>query len=298
MKKIILLAIAMLFTANAYADEKKMAEGKSLFKENCFVCHNADLDPPQAPPMFGVQKHYKRATADRDAFIEKVTTFAMDPTEDKAILKMAVDHLGVMPNPGVEEADVRKIAAYIHDETFAKPCGHMKAAMKMAKSEGDLKHFNKIKKNFNRMCGNNSSSTARCGSCGTNSVRPSSTLPAPSSAEDGTLKQVMQQLGQDYSDLDRAILLEDFETAEKAAHTIAFHDKPSMGQRMKILASLRLEMSDFKKADEKVHALAVEIEQAAKAKDMPLLIKRQSQMLSACMACHTSYRSRVIDILK
>jgi len=275
MQKTVLLSIAMLLTSNASASDN-MEEGKRLFSENCFVCHNADLDPPQAPPMFGVQKHYKRATADRDAFIEKVTTFAMEPSEDKAILRMAVKRLGVMPNPGVEEADVRKIAAYIHDETFALPCGHMKAAMKKAKAEGDLKHFKKIKKNFNRMCTNKSATSAAAGS----------------------LKQVMQQLGQDYAKLDHAVLIEDFDTAANAAHAIGFHDKPSLGQRMKIMASLRTEMSDFKKADAKVHALSIEIEQAAKAKDMPLLIKRQSQMLSACMACHTSYRSKIVNILK
>lgn len=117
-------------------------------------------------------------------------------------------------------------------------------------------------------------------------------------ASDGSLKQIMKQLGQDYGALDRAVLIEDFDSAEKAAHAIAFHDKPSMGQRMKIMASLRMEMSDFKKADGKVHALAVEIENAAKEKDIHLLIKRQSEMLSACMACHTTYRNRVIDTLK
>lgn len=282
MKKILLFSITMLLAGNASASGN-MEEGKRLFNENCFVCHNADLDPPQAPPMFGVQKHYKRATADRDAFIEKVTAFAMDPTEDKAILKMAVDHLGVMPNPGVEEADVRKIAAYIHDETFAKPCGHMKAAMKMARSEGDLKHYKKIKNNFNRMCANKAATSASN---------------ASSPAASGSLKQIMQQLGQDYGRLDHAILTEAFDSAEKAAHAIAFHDKPSMGQRMKLMGSLGMEMRDFKKADGKVHALAIEAEKAAKAKDMPRLIEHQSQMLSACMACHTSYRSRVIDILK
>jgi len=288
MQKLILLSLAMLLASNASASDN-MGEGKRLFNENCLVCHNAELDPPQAPPMFGVQKHYKRATTNRDDFIEKVTAFAMDPTGEKAILKMAVEHLGVMPNPGVEEADVRKIAAYIHDETFPKPCGHMKAAMKMAKSEGDLKHLNKIKKKFDRMCADKTSSST---------PHASNTSPEPSTAADGSLKQVMQQLGQDYSKLDRAILMEDFETAAKAAHAIGFHDKPSMGQRLKILASLRMEMSDFKKADEKVHALSIEIEQAAKAKDMPLLIERQSQMLSACMGCHISYRNRIIDILK
>ncbi|MDQ6998427.1 MAG: cytochrome c, partial [Mariprofundus sp.] len=179
MQKIIILSVSMLLASNAIASND-MAEGKRLFHENCFVCHNADLDPPQAPPMYGVQKHYKRATADRDAFIEKVTAFATDPNEDKAILKMAVKHLGVMPNPGVEESDVRKIAAYIHNETFARPCGHMKAAMKKAKVEGDLKHFTKIKKNFNRKCAKQT-------------VKAPAAKAATNSATAGSLKQIMQQ---------------------------------------------------------------------------------------------------------
>jgi len=42
----------------------------------------------------------------------------------------------------------------------------------------------------------------------------------------------------------------------------------------------------------------VDIEKAAKAKNMKTLIAKQSQMLKACMACHTTYRSRVIEMLK
>lgn len=117
-------------------------------------------------------------------------------------------------------------------------------------------------------------------------------------AGDGSLKQVMQQLGSDYSDLDRSILWEDFDGAAQAAHAIAYHDKASMAQRMKIMGTLGAEMPNFKKADGKVHALAIKIEEAAKAKDMNLLVQRQSQMLSACMACHTSYRSRIVNALK
>ena len=70
-----------------------------------------------------------------------------------------------------------------------------------------------------------------------------------------------------------------------------------MFQKMKIIAGLRSNVSGFKQADGKVHTLAVEIERAAKAKDMPLLIKHQSTLLSACMACHTSYRKQVINLL-
>lgn len=113
-----------------------------------------------------------------------------------------------------------------------------------------------------------------------------------------SLKQIMQKLNKDYSSLNHAILLEDFNSAAQAAYAIAYHDKPSMNQRMKILSSLGTDMPKFKQADGKVHALAIKIEAAAKARDMPLLMQRQSQMLSACMACHSIYRNRVVDLLK
>ncbi|MES0371789.1 MAG: hypothetical protein ABUK11_05870 [Mariprofundaceae bacterium] len=114
-------------------------------------------------------------------------------------------------------------------------------------------------------------------------------------AGDLSFKQVMQQLGSDYSDLDRAILWEDFDAAAEAAHAIAHHDKPSKQQRMKIMGILGGEMPNFKKADGNVHELAVKIEEAARVKDMQLLIQRQSQMLSACMTCHTAYRNSVVS---
>jgi len=89
-------------------------------------------------------------------------------------------------------------------------------------------------------------------------------------ATDGSLKQVMQQLGGDYSSLNQAILVKDFDGAAEAAHAIAYHDKPSLGHRLKIMAELGAEMSDFKKSDEKVHDLAIKIEASASARDMPL----------------------------
>lgn len=281
MKKVIILATAILISTSAWATDS-IDEGKKLFQSNCLSCHNAELDPPMAPPMFGVQKHYKRVTSDRHAFIDKVTAFAMNPSEDKALLKLAVKHLGVMPNPGVEEDDLRKIAAYIHDETFAPPCAHWKAGMKATKAKGDLRHFKKAQMRYNKMCVN----------------QPVATKKTAAIASDGSLKQIMQQLGEDFDSLNQAILRENFTEAARASHAIAFHDKPSMAQRMKLMSSLGMEIKNFKKVDGIVHGLAIKLEEAAKAQDMPLLIKHQSHMLSACMACHTSYRSRVVNLLK
>jgi len=124
-----------------------------------------------------------------------------------------------------------------------------------------------------------------------------SNIAAAEPAADGSLKQIMQQLGKDYSSLNHAILIEDFDAAASAAHAIAYHDKPSLGQRLKVLSELGSEMPAFKKADDKVHDLAITIEDAAKAKDMSLLIQQQSQMLAACMFCHTNYRSKVVNLL-
>jgi mono/diheme cytochrome c family protein/cytochrome c556 len=303
MKKIIILATAgILLTANAYAcdntpaEGKKLltanasacdntlAEGKKLLQENCLSCHGADLDPPLAPPMFGVQKRYKMDSADRAEFIRKITEFVQQPSQEKALMKRAIKHVGLMPEVDVAEDDLQKIVTYIHDASFAIPCNHLKAAMKMAKEKGDAQHFNHAQSRFKKMC------------AGNNGAKVKSAAKQQAGAK--MLKQIMQKLGSDYSRLNHAILLEDFDGAAQAAHAIAYHDKPPMSQRMKILGSLGTDMPKFKQADGKVHALAIKIEEAAKAGDMPLLMQRQSQMLSACMACHSTYRSRVVDLLK
>ena len=117
-------------------------------------------------------------------------------------------------------------------------------------------------------------------------------------AEGESLRVIMQQLHIDYAALNAAVFSEDYETAAEAAYNIAYHDKIPMATKMKLKASMGKEMKTFKQMDMKVHHLALDIYKAAEAKDMKALVAKQSQMLSACMACHTSYRSRVIDILR
>lgn len=289
-KTILLMTMSIAWVSSASAAGNDFATGKKLFQEQCLMCHSAELDPQQAPPMFGVQKKYKMATDSKQAFVEKVTAFATHPSKDKALLKKPVQMLGLMPELGLDAADVKLIAAYIHDESFAPPCKHMKVAMRIFKERGDSKAFRHHKQRYDAMC------TAPAGDAA-HAMAATAGAAQPVAAEAGTLKAVMQQLGRDYAALDQAVLMEDFDAAANAAQHIANHDKPSLGQKVKIMAGLRSEMSAFKQADGKVHSLAVEIKQAAEAKDMPLLIQRQSGMLSACMACHTVYRNKIKHIL-
>ncbi len=289
MKKSIIVTGMMLAAGQAYAADSVFMQGKQLFQDNCLACHNAEIDPPQAPPMFGVQMKYKMATKDKAAFVDKLTAFVTNPSKDKALLKEPVKMLGVMPNLGFDEADVRKIAAYIHDESFAPPCNHWKKAAERFKAQGKMKLYQKHQQKYDKMC------TASSDKAAVKHAGPRNTA---ITAEAGSLKAIMQQLGMDYAALDEAILREDFAGAAQAAHAIAFHETPSIGTKMKLMVNLRTEMKKFKQADDKVHHLALDIEKAAKAKDMKALIAKQSQMLGACMACHTSYRSRIIEILR
>lgn len=151
MKKSIVLATAILFAGNAWAGDTQL-EGKQLLQDNCMGCHNAELDPPMGPPMFAVQKRYKMVTANRNEFIDQLTAFTLHPFEDKSVMINAVKLLGVMPDIGADEADVRKIAAYIYDETFAPPCAHWQASIKAAKARGDMQHAKKDQMMYNRMC--------------------------------------------------------------------------------------------------------------------------------------------------
>ena len=285
-RMMILAAVSVAMASQAQASEQSFAEGKKLFQENCLVCHNAELEPAQAPPMFGVQMKYKMATKDKASFVDRVTSFATHPTKEKALLKMPVKILGLMPDVGFEEDDVRKIATYIHDETFAPPCNHWKHAANRFKTEGKMKLYQKHQQKYDAMCSDKPK------------VKHAGARNTSITAEEGSLKAIMQQLGMDYAAVDDAILKEDLDAVAVAAHGIAFHDTPSLGTKMKLMGSLRSEMKGFKAADDKVHHLALDIEKAAKANDMKTVIAKQSQMLSACMACHTSYRSRIIKILE
>ena len=280
MKNIILVVVANLaLVSHAYAEDNAFSEGKNLFQNNCLTCHNAQLDPPQAPPMFGVQMKYKNVTPNKTAFVSKITSFVMHPTEEKALLKHPVQILDLMPDLGFERSDVKKISSYIYDESFSPPCNHWKAAAKRFKENGNLKQYRNHQKRYDMRC---------------QQQKKNSMLPASGTS----LKAIMQQLDRDYNKLTYAILLADFDSAAEAANGVANHDKAPMAQKKKLKQALGEKMKGFKQADMKVHALAMSIKKAAKAKDMQTLIQRHSQMLGACMSCHSTYRSKALQILK
>jgi cytochrome c2 len=126
--------------------------GKELFK-TCDACHNQANDPMKAPPMFGVKKHYTAAYPKQQDFVAAIVSFASAPTKEKALLKRPMKALGLMPAMPLGEANLTKIATYLYEEQFAKPCEHWRIMVKNAEKSGQMNdHIKKDKRKYARFC--------------------------------------------------------------------------------------------------------------------------------------------------
>jgi len=87
----------------------------------CFACHTPDQGATQrlAPPMYKVREHYYRQDISKEEFVSKVTSYALNPTQEASIMPGAVRNFGLMPKSAFKEEDVRNIAAYIYDNDLS-----------------------------------------------------------------------------------------------------------------------------------------------------------------------------------
>jgi len=251
--------------------------GKQLF-ESCNACHNPNLSPPLAPPMFAVQKKYSKTTSDKQAFVDKIASYVKQPTKQASLFPKAIEKLGIMPKLDFPQQNVKKIAAFINENELDYPCEHWKAGMEMSKKSGDMEHYNQDKNKLQKFC----SKHIETGSI--SSVKP--------------LKQLMQQLGLDFSQLSLAILAEDSKKIASSAHAIAFHPEVPPQQKKILKAYFGKEMKLFKKADMKVHKLSTEIEKSIEDNDINTVIEKHGQLLQACMDCHQKFRKGAIKALE
>lgn len=120
----------------------------------CHSCHDAEKWPPLGPPMFGVQRRYKRATEGKAAFVERMVTFIETPKAETAVMEHPVERFGLMPALPLGKAPLSQIAAYVFEAKFPPPCTHWTHAMaEGAKAEKvDEDHMRKDHKMFDKFC--------------------------------------------------------------------------------------------------------------------------------------------------
>jgi hypothetical protein len=92
-----------------------------LMESLCFTCHHPDhgTTPRLAPPMFKVREHYYRNEISRDEFVSRITSYAINPTQEASVMPGAVRNFGLMPKSDFRQEDLSKIAAYIYDNDLS-----------------------------------------------------------------------------------------------------------------------------------------------------------------------------------
>lgn len=104
--------------------ESDDAEALKLFQQKCYACHSVATkshDEIIAPPMIAVKKRYSMQYDNKEDFVNAVVAYSSDPKAENALMIGAVDKFKAMPKQAFEEADLKKIAAYIYDHQIETP---------------------------------------------------------------------------------------------------------------------------------------------------------------------------------
>jgi cytochrome c5 len=133
---IVVAAFGLSFCTESNADNKEeeakveftetapiSGEAKELFDTKCMVCHKIqdNQDAMLAPPFAHIKKKYSKVTKTKEGFITAFVDFAVDPTEDKAMMFGALKQFKVMPKLGYDKTEMTKIANYVYETDFPEP---------------------------------------------------------------------------------------------------------------------------------------------------------------------------------
>ncbi len=146
--------IAVIFSASSYAMSPDAVEGKMLYPA-CETCHDPALNPPKGPPMWRIQRLYKRQFPDNEAFINNIVAFVKEPSLKTAIHREAVNDFGLMPPMLLPDDMLQKIATYILEEEFPPPCDYWKNAMTRTDKKKRMEQVRWNQKMHRRHCSQN-----------------------------------------------------------------------------------------------------------------------------------------------
>lgn len=117
-------------------------------------------------------------------------------------------------------------------------------------------------------------------------------------APEPTLKEIMQGLRDDVFIIADGMFIDDMDRVAKGAAGIAHHPSIPGNQVQRVAAELGPEMPAFKQLDIRVHDLSLSIISAAESQDRERISADFQQLINGCLACHTSYKERVANVLK
>lgn len=112
-----------------------------------------------------------------------------------------------------------------------------------------------------------------------------------------SLREIMQDLGQQMQKGADAISREDWAAIALIAPKLAEHPAPPAAEKVRILTALGSDATRFRELDHQTHHAAEEMGEAAKKADGQGVISAYAKVQSACLACHQGFRTRVRQAL-
>ena len=100
------------------------SEGYDLLKAKCYVCHNPNSTSQEAiiaPPMSAIKKRYSRLYNTKEEFVHEVTDWALNPVDENAIMRGAVEQFNTMPKQVFDKEELQKIATYMFENELEQP---------------------------------------------------------------------------------------------------------------------------------------------------------------------------------
>lgn len=129
--KAIFVILVLIFTLHFQSFSQSEVLSGNISEETlstlmitCYVCHNPRIKNEKdiiAPPLVAVKYRYKTRYPEKSAFVDAITDFVMEPTNQKALMQGPVMQFGVMPDMPLNESQVRSIAAYIYEQKIEEP---------------------------------------------------------------------------------------------------------------------------------------------------------------------------------
>ncbi len=109
------------------------------------------------------------------------------------------------------------------------------------------------------------------------------------------LRKIMQDLGTNMQRITDGISREDWEAVARIAPLIGEHPQPPLLEKMRILKFAGSDAGKFKGYDEKTHAAAQTLQQAARRGDGRAVISAFATLQNSCLACHESFRKPFVE---
>jgi cytochrome c556 len=106
---------------------------------------------------------------------------------------------------------------------------------------------------------------------------------------------IMQGLDRNMQDITAAISREDWELVAQLAPKIAKHPEPPLTEKMRILAYLGTNASEFHRIDAQTHEAARDMEQFAEFGDGKAVIQAFARVQENCLACHQNFRKPFVE---